>query len=63
MSVHVDSKWDWQIKKSNVHADFQREMSEMSDWLMQIQMHESKQREQLMLMTQIQNDNYTHADK
>jgi hypothetical protein len=63
MSVYVDSKWDWQIKRSNVHTDFQREMSEMSNWLMQIQMHESRQRRQLMLMTQIQNDNYTHADE
>jgi hypothetical protein len=63
MSVHADSRWDWQIKKSNVRADSQREMSEMLNWLRQIQMHELRQREQLMLMTQIQNDEHIHADE
>jgi hypothetical protein len=63
MNVHVDSKWDWQIMRSNVRVDSQREVFEMLDWLMQIQMHESKQRRQLMLMTQIQNDSCTHTDE
>jgi ribosomal protein S13 len=62
MSVHADLKWDCWVEKSNVRADLQREVSEMIDWLMQIQMHESKQRRQLGLMIQIR-DNCTHADE
>jgi hypothetical protein len=61
MSVHANLKWNWQIKKSSVRVDSQREVFEMIKWLMQIRMHESKQK-QLMLMTQI-HDNYTHADE
>ncbi len=63
MSVHADSKWSWQIIESNVRVDSQCEVLEMLDWLMQIQMHESRQRRQLMLMTQIQNDICIHADE
>jgi hypothetical protein len=62
MNVHADSKWDCHIKKSNVRVDSQREMSEMLDWLMQIQMHKSRQREQLTLMTQIQKNKYSRAE-
>jgi hypothetical protein len=51
------------MKKSNVRADHQREMSEMLNWLMQIQMRESRQWEQLMLMTSTQNDTYIHVDE
>ncbi len=47
------SKCDWQMKRLNVRADSQPEVSEMLDWLMQIQRHESRQRRQLMLMIQI----------
>jgi hypothetical protein len=59
MSVHVDSRRSWQIKKSSVRVD---SVFKMLDWLMQIKMHESRQRKQLMLTTQIQIDNYTQTE-
>jgi hypothetical protein len=49
-------------KKSNVRVNFQCEVFEIFNELMQIQMHKSRQRRQLTLMTQIQNDNYTRAE-